>query len=254
MKKTIYILFLMFFLISVPKKVDAQTKKLDDVTMTENGETECRYAYTDDNGNYKEFNIVYDSESISSNISNFDGMTDSFSEEWRKAVKQLPWGCLRSIWVREYTTTTTEGHYQNQTTVIHYHTQLGFEMMRGGEGGVNYLATCTNCPESGFGDIFNSSEFDCESLIGEEMIAFINKGMNIIKLIVPIIVIGLGVIDIAKAIFASNDDEIKKAQKTFFKRLIIAVIIFFSPILVNFIIDITNEAAGFFNSGTCGVK
>ena len=78
--------------------------------------------------------------------------------------------------------------------------------------------------------------------------------MNIIKLVVPIIVIGLGVIDIAKAIFTSNDDEIKKAQKTFFKRLIIAVIIFFSPILVNFIIDITNEAAGFFNSGTCGVK
>ena len=50
------------------------------------------------------------------------------------------------------------------------------------------------------------------------------------------------------------EDEMKKATKTFIRRLIIAVIIMFSPLLVNFIINVVNNATGTGYSGTCGIN
>lgn len=115
------------------------------------------------------------------------------------------------------------------------------------------LCPCISCLDTDFDPVTGSSEFNCENLIGSDMVSLINQFMFIIKILVPILVIGLGITDFVKAVFASNEDDMKKAQKTFVKRLIIAVIIFFSPLVVNALIDITNEAAGFANSGTCGI-
>lgn len=249
MKKTLYVFFvvLLMFLGNIEVLADSNTSN--------EGTFECKYSYVTNTGHTRNFTIFYDSDSYSTNLNGVNDTDASFFDKWTAAVEPLPFGCLRTVYIKE---TIENGNHKGSPNygsgieyIPEYHHKLSITAP-GGE--VSYAATCTNCPESGFDDIFNSSEFDCESLIGEEMISFINKGMNIIKLIVPLLLIVFGVFDFVKAIFASNDDEIKKAQKSFIRRLIIAVIIFFSPILVNFIIDMTNEAAGFFNSGTCGVK
>jgi len=63
-----------------------------------------------------------------------------------------------------------------------------------------------------------------------------------IKIVVPIVLIIFGMIDLAKAIMAQKEDEIKKGQQTFIKRCIAAVIVFFVVMLVQTIVSfISND-------------
>ena len=75
----------------------------------------------------------------------------------------------------------------------------------------------------------------------------------ILKIVVPIILIVMGSIDLAKAVAASKDDEIKKAVGSLVKRAVLGVLIFFIPTILSFVVeliggdDIYDE-----NSGTFG--
>lgn len=51
--------------------------------------------------------------------------------------------------------------------------------------------------------------------------------VTIIKIAVPILLIIFGMLDLGKAVMASKEDEIKKGQQTFMKRIVAAVIVFF---------------------------
>ena len=66
--------------------------------------------------------------------------------------------------------------------------------------------------------------------------------VTIIQIIVPIILVILGSIDFVKGITSQKDDEIKKGQQIFIKRLIVAVIIFF-------VVAITKLLVGLISSG-----
>lgn len=91
---------------------------------------------------------------------------------------------------------------------------------------------------------------NCEDLLGEELVSKINSVMNVIKIAVPIILIALGIMDFTKAVF-SGEDEMKKAQKTFLKRIAAALIIFLSPILINLLLTVTNKVWNTINPNTC---
>lgn len=58
--------------------------------------------------------------------------------------------------------------------------------------------------------------------------------VNLIKIGVPLLLIFFGMLDLGKAVMAQKEDEIKKGQQTFVKRLIAAAIVF----LVVFIVQI----------------
>lgn len=58
----------------------------------------------------------------------------------------------------------------------------------------------------------------------------------IIKIAVPILLIIFGMMDLAKAVMAQKEDEIKKGQQTFIKRLIAAIIVFFIITIVQMVI------------------
>ena len=49
----------------------------------------------------------------------------------------------------------------------------------------------------------------------------------IIRIVIPVIIILLGTLDLGKAVIAGEDKKIKEAQKSFIKRLIYGVEIFF---------------------------
>lgn len=95
---------------------------------------------------------------------------------------------------------------------------------------------------------------DCEDLFGEELVEKINSIMDWIKILIPILLIGFGIIDFTKAIFAGSTDEMSKAQKTFFKRVVAAILVFISPIVVNLILNLANEVWGFISPDTCIVE
>ena len=83
----------------------------------------------------------------------------------------------------------------------------------------------------------------CTSNAGKKLFSFLGQIFDIIMIIVPILLIVMGSIDFIKAVIAQKDDEIKKSQNMFIKRLIIGVIIFFVPPIVNFVIGLTGISA-----------
>ena len=75
------------------------------------------------------------------------------------------------------------------------------------------------------------------------LFAWIKNIISIIKYIIPVIVIIFGIVDFIKAIASDKDDEMKKAQGRFIKRLIAAALVFIVPFIIEFILD----KAGFIN-------
>ena len=86
----------------------------------------------------------------------------------------------------------------------------------------------------------NILEVGCNDIFGDKkdpdsLSHLINEILQYPRIIVPIIIIGLGTLDLAKAVIASKEDEMRKAQKTFVKRVIIGVAFFLIPAFVNLI-------------------
>lgn len=69
----------------------------------------------------------------------------------------------------------------------------------------------------------------------------IGNVLTLIKIAVPILLIVMGSIDLMKAVMAGKDDEIKKSQGTFVKRIIAAVIVFFIPTIVGLLLTVINQ-------------
>ena len=73
----------------------------------------------------------------------------------------------------------------------------------------------------------------------------------LIKIAVPILLIIFGMLDLSKAVIAAKEDEIKKGQQTFIKRMITALIVFFViqvvQVVVRFVSSNDNNIAQCFN-------
>lgn len=68
--------------------------------------------------------------------------------------------------------------------------------------------------------------------------------ITLIKVGVPIILVILGMIDLFKAMMAQKEDEIKKAQGLFVKRLIAGVLVFLVFVIVELIFNLLGDAVG----------
>lgn len=82
----------------------------------------------------------------------------------------------------------------------------------------------------------------------------------IIQIAVPILLIIFGMLDLGKAVMSQKDDEIKKGQQTFIKRLLAAAIVFFIIAIVKLVIgiiagagskDTSIDCIDCFTSGDC---
>ncbi len=63
-----------------------------------------------------------------------------------------------------------------------------------------------------------------------------------IKIGVPVLLVIFGMMDLGKAVMSSKEDEIKKAQTTFLKRLLVAAFVFFVITIVQFLVGILDNA------------
>lgn len=68
--------------------------------------------------------------------------------------------------------------------------------------------------------------------------------IGMIKILTPVVLIVMGLIDMTKAITKQKDDEIKKAQTLFIKRIISGVLVFFIIATVQFVFGILGNASG----------
>ena len=89
---------------------------------------------------------------------------------------------------------------------------------------------------------------DGQCNLSGRMINWIKNILKWIKYILPVFVIILGILDFIKAISSGSDDEMKKAQGRFIKRLIAAALLFLIPALIEFILEVFKIESTF-----CGI-
>lgn len=69
------------------------------------------------------------------------------------------------------------------------------------------------------------------------LLVWVSNILRWIKYILPVAVIILSILDFIKAIGSDKDDEMKKAQGKFIRRLIAAALVFIIPFVIEFILD-----------------
>lgn len=82
----------------------------------------------------------------------------------------------------------------------------------------------------------------------------IGNVINIMKIVIPIIIVLLAIIDLGKAVMAGDDKEIKEAQKMLIKRLIYGVVIFFVITIVQAVFGLVGENVASSQCWTCATK
>lgn len=87
-----------------------------------------------------------------------------------------------------------------------------------------------------------ATDYICDGVltpgIPTQIASVIHMAILFIKIVVPILLIIWGMLDLGKAVMAQKEDEIKKGQQTFVKRIIAAAIVFFIIVVVQLVIGV----------------
>lgn len=77
----------------------------------------------------------------------------------------------------------------------------------------------------------------------------------VIQIVVPVLLVVFGMIDLIKAVISGKDDEIKKNQMTFVKRLIAAAIVFFVFVIVKLVVSfVADDSKNMMNCVNCFIN
>ncbi len=76
-----------------------------------------------------------------------------------------------------------------------------------------------------------------DAVIDESIVNLVHIIIRIIQIAVPILLVIFGMLDLARGMMSQKEDEIKKGQQVFIKRVIAAVLVFFVIAIVKFIIS-----------------
>lgn len=93
---------------------------------------------------------------------------------------------------------------------------------------INFLANGVQC-----GGLSNPIPF--------KLVYVIHLIIMLIQFGVPLLLIIFGMLDLGKAVIASKEDEIKKGQQMFIKRLVAAVIVFFVVAVVKLVVGLAAD-------------
>ena len=110
--------------------------------------------------------------------------------------------------------------------------------------------------------------YSCENSIKGDLIdaripEVVSTIITVIKIVVPVLLVIFGMLDLMKGITAQKEDEIKKGQQIFIKRLISGALVFFVvtivQLIISFVADEEDEAdmmtcAKCFITGDCTYK
>ena len=102
-----------------------------------------------------------------------------------------------------------------------------------------------------------ASSFECSALDGvqiDEQVPHILKYVIlIIQILVPVLLVIFGTIDLLKGVYAQKEDEIKKGQQIFIKRLISGLLVFFVKVIVKLFVSVfvDSDKPGIMNCVNC---
>ena len=79
------------------------------------------------------------------------------------------------------------------------------------------------------------------------IVSIVKTVINLFQWGIPILLVVFGILDLGKAVIASKEDEMKKAQGTLIKRVIYAVAIFLVVTIVKLVMTVVTNA----DANTC---
>ena len=121
-----------------------------------------------------------------------------------------------------------------------------FSLKKGNRKYIKLKENIDDDPGVDYPDIDN-----CRDLFGDDVIEIINKVMDIIKIIVPILLLIFGSTDFFTAVFSSSEENMKEHRNRFFKRIAAAIIVFLVPIFVNLVLKLANSVWSDIHDETC---
>lgn len=94
--------------------------------------------------------------------------------------------------------------------------------------------------------IFKFSD-NCD-VLGKDFVDLMNEAWGIIMIVIPILLVILIILDMVKAISANDEKMVNDAKSKAIKRVVVGVLIYFLPMIVNLILKMAGIA-----TGTCGI-
>lgn len=85
----------------------------------------------------------------------------------------------------------------------------------------------------------SSNDNPCSTLIGDNTIGIIQELYKYLKILVPMIIILMGTLDFIKVVTIGKEEDMKKAQSNFIKRIVVGIVFFIVPVLVSVILKIS---------------
>lgn len=86
------------------------------------------------------------------------------------------------------------------------------------------------------------------NILGENLTNLLQEIFTVIKICVPIACLTLIAIDIVNLVISGNSKSTKETLNRSIKRLIIGIVIFIIPTIVNFVLNMSG-----YLTGTCGI-
>lgn len=123
--------------------------------------------------------------------------------------------------------------------------------------GILSLALTTAVSAAGRGPVtYNENVKDCDGIFGDpnnedSTIYMIQKILNYVKVLAPLLVVLLSGIDFSKTVLSGDPQDMKKVTKKLVIRLACAAGVFLAPFLTGFIINFINNTT---RDTTCGLK
>ena len=198
-----------------------------------------------------------------------DSLLDSIYNSSRPSCPTRIYRCV---------TETEDGYAYELSTSLNQCSRDELSTNDGQEYGSNYYNGAFGDPDEGSGDSSSGSgsgssdesvsiddlreeldvygqNSDCNSILGstedENSVAWLlQQLLNYIKILGPMLVVILSSMDFAKAIMASDDENMKKAEKKLMIRLVLAVALFLIPTLVSVLLNVF----GITSDQICGLQ
>lgn len=127
---------------------------------------------------------------------------------------------------------------------------------------IDYFLTSKTCEEfieankkKDDGGIVEEKYENCEEILGSNVVDFINKTFALLKIAVCVITLVLSSYEFFMAIPSNDEGALKKAFDHLKKRLILIIVVFLLPVLINVLFSLVAGFGGFGKDGfTCGIK
>ena len=97
------------------------------------------------------------------------------------------------------------------------------------------------------------TKVSCGNITGipEKIPELTSFAITVIQIAIPIVLVVMGSLDLFKGLSAQKEDEIKKGQQMFIKRLIYAAIIFFVVVVAKLLISVVADSTTSNNIAEC---